>query len=385
MIRVSERSRAAILLRPEETTLRLDQRSTITFPKPGPSGPRWLELLQGAVNSLSRTPISLKIITPFLNAHIEGTEFLVRVKRDETAILVFAGTVLAENRAGRVRLQSGQQAIAKALQPPQRSLVIRPRDAVEWALYYPPIIDFRSEAYGGDAPTLRAALSLYRQGKLAEALARLDGVPADGRDARYFDLKAAMLLSIGRVDEALPAIDQALSLNPKDGTALALRSIMTLVRNDKDGALSLAQEAAAIEPRSAVPHIALSYVRQARFELDEALATLNEAVRLAPEDALVHARLAELELSRGNLDRALTSAERAAELSPQLSRTQTVLGFAYLTQIKTKEAKAAFQEAIRLDSADPLARLGLGLALIREGEVKDGTRELETAVSLESE
>ena len=36
MIRVSERSRAAILLRPEETTLRLDERSTITIPMLAP-------------------------------------------------------------------------------------------------------------------------------------------------------------------------------------------------------------------------------------------------------------------------------------------------------------------------------------------------------------
>ena len=152
LIRVSQRSRAAIVLWPDETTLRLDQRSTITIPKPAPSGPRWLELLQGAVNFLSRTPRSLKITTPFLNAHIEGTDFLVRVNGNETAILVFAGTVLAENRAGRVRLQSGQLAIAKAGQAPQRSLVLHPRDAVAWALYYPPLIDWRPAALGEDLP-----------------------------------------------------------------------------------------------------------------------------------------------------------------------------------------------------------------------------------------
>ena len=383
MIRVSERSRAAILLRPEKTTLRLDQRSTITFPKLAPSGPRWLELLQGAVNFLSRTPMSLKIITPFLNAHIEGTEFLVRVNRDETAILVFAGTVLAENHAGRVRLQSGQQAIAKAGQAPQRSLVLRPRDAVAWALYYPPIIDFRSEAYGGDAPTLRAALSLYRQGKLVEALARFDEFPASYRDARYFDLRAALLLSIGRVDEAQSDIAQALRLQRTDATAMALQSVIAVVKNEKQKALRLARKAVSREPQSAVPRIALSYAQQASFDIDAALESTERAVHWAPENGLAWARLAEIELSLGRRGRALEAAKKAVARDPMLARTQTVLGFVHLVQINTAEARKAFEQAIRLDSSDPLARLGLGLAKIRRGDLDAGVDEIEIAATLD--
>lgn len=384
MIRVSERSRAAILLRPEETTLRLDQRSTITFPKPAPGGPRWLELLRGAANFLSRTPISLKIITPFLNAHIEGTEFLVRVNRDETAILVFAGTVLAENRAGRVRLQSGQQAIAKAGQAPQRYLIIRPRDAVAWALYYPPLIDWRPPALGEDLPApLRAAVALYRRGRMAEALAALDTVPPEQRDARYLQIHAALLLSVGRSDDALPVIERAITRDPRDGVALALKSVVILVRGDKEQALHLAEAAAHADPRSPVTWVALSYAQQARFELDDAMASVKKAIDLAPRNALVNARLAELELSRGDLGAALEAAEHATESDPGLSRTQTVLGFVHLAQINTAEARKAFEQAIRLDSSDPLARLGLGLAKIRQGDLDAGVSEIEIAAALD--
>ncbi len=381
MIRVAERSRAAILLRPEETTLRLDERSAMTIPMVEPKIPRWLELLRGAANFLSRTPISLKIRTPFLNAHIEGTEFLVRVDEDEAAILVFAGTVLAENRAGRVRLQSGQQAIAKAGQAPQRSLVLRPRDAVEWALYYPPIIDFRSEPYGGDAPALRAALSLYRKGKLLKTLARLDEVPADRRDARYFDLRAALLLSVGRVEEARSDIAQALRLNRADATAIALRSVIALVKSQKRKALRLARQAVAREPQSPVPHIALSYAQQASFDIEAALESSEQATQLAPDNGLAWARIAELELSLGRRGRALKAAEKAVALDPMLARTQTVLGFVALAKIQLEDAQASFEKAIRFDSADPLPRLGLGLVQIRQGELAEGTESIAIAAS----
>ena len=383
MIRVSERSRAAILLRPEETTLQLDQRSTITIPKPAPSGPRWLELLRGAANFLSRTPRSLKITTPFLNAHIEGTEFLVRVNGDETAILVFAGTVFAENRAGRVRLQSGQQAVAKAAQPPQRSLVIRPRDAVEWALYYPPIIDYRSTALTRGVPEIQEALRLYRQGRMREALARLDAIPTDRRDARYYDLRAAMLLTVGRVDEVQSDITQALRVDRADTTAIALRSVIALVKNQKRKALRLARQAVAREPQSPVPYVALSYAQQASFDIEPALASVRRAVPLAPDNGLAWARIAELELSLGRRGRALEAAEKAVALDPMLARTQTVLGFVKLAQIQLEDAQTSFEKAIRLDSADPLPRLGLGLVQIRQGKLDEGTEAIEIAATLD--
>ncbi len=384
MIRVSERSRAAILLREDETTLQIDQLTAITFPKVAPSAPRWLELLKGAANFLSRTPRSFKVITPFLNAYIEGTEFLVHVRADDTAILVFSGTVLAENRAGRVRLQSGQQAIAKTGQAPQRSLVMRPRDAVAWALYYPPIIDFRSEVHaGGDASRIRDALYLYRQGKLLEALARLDEFPAGYRDARYFNLRAAMLLSIGRVDEARSDIAQALRLQHTDATAMALQSIIALVKNEKQNALRLARQAVAHEPQSPVPHIALSYAQQASFDIEAALESSEQATQLAPDNGLAWARVAELELSLGRRGRALKAAKKAVALDPMLARTQTVLGFVALAQIQLEDAQTSFEKAIRFDSADPLPRLGLGLAKIRQGDLDEGTEAIEIAATLD--
>lgn len=56
MVRVSTRSRAAVVLLVSGTTLQLDQRTTMTIPKEAPAAPRWLELLRGAANFLSRTP-----------------------------------------------------------------------------------------------------------------------------------------------------------------------------------------------------------------------------------------------------------------------------------------------------------------------------------------
>ena len=284
--------------------------------------------------------------------------------------------MLAENSAGRVRLQSGQQAIAKTGQAPQRSLVIRPRDAVAWALYYPPIIDFRSEAHaGGDASRLRHALYLYRQGKLLEALARFDEIPAGYRDARYFNLRAAMLLSIGRVDEARSDIAQALRLQRTDATAMALQSVIALVKNEKQNALRLARQAVAREPQSPVPRIALSYAQQASFDIEAALESSEQATQLAPDNGLAWARLAEIELSLGRRGRALKAAKKAVALDPMLARTQTVLGF---VSSRADPARGCAERASSRRSdwipAIPCRGLGLGLAKIRQGDLDEAPK-----------
>ena len=137
---VAKRSRAAVLLR-NQTLLRLDEATTITFTKIEPNKPSWLNLLKGAVHFISRTPKSLDVATPFVNAGIEGTEFVVRVEPAETGIWVFEGQVLARNALGRLMLASGEAAVAKKGRAPERRLVVKPREAVQWALYYPPLID----------------------------------------------------------------------------------------------------------------------------------------------------------------------------------------------------------------------------------------------------
>src|SRR5918992_703585 len=328
----------------------------------------------------------LEIETKAVTTTVRGTELNLAIEPVEaTRLTVLEGVVEFRNPQGSVFVAAKEQAIVKPGEAPRKVVIINPRDAVQWALYYPPLIDYRQVIYpeGPDAQAIRRALKHYRRGALPETLRSLEQVPPERRDARFFTLRAGLLLSVSQVAEARADIEEALRRNPSEATAYALRSIIALVQNQKEKALSLARKAAELEPQAPVPQVALSYAYQAAFDLEKALDSLKQAVRLAPEDALIHARLAELELSRGELERALKLARRAVALDPELARTQTVLGFAYLTQIRTVQAKAAFERAITLDSADPLPRLGLGLAKIQDGDLTEGTREIAIAASLD--
>jgi tetratricopeptide (TPR) repeat protein len=385
MVRTHERSRAALLLS-NETTLRLDQRTTLTLAAPDSDKASLMDLFTGALHVITRTARPFKVRTPFVNANVEGTEFLVAVGAESGSVAVYEGRVTADNERGSVVVASGELAIATRNSAPRKEIMVRPRDAVQWALYFPTVFDYRLGAGIAGAPgeaALQESIALYRKGRLVEAIARLEDVPEGLRNPRFLTFRSGLLLLVGRLDEAKPDIERALALDPRNSDAYSLQAIIAVVENYPDEAVRLADKAVELDPASPAARIALSYARQAQFKVEEALATARKAVELDPQNGLAWARVAELEMSTGNIDRALDAAKRAAELNPDLAKTQTVLGFAYLASIDTQAAKAAFEKAIELDSADPLPRLGLGLATIRQGDLQGGREQIEIATSLD--
>jgi tetratricopeptide (TPR) repeat protein len=380
-IRTGSLSRAAVVLINEEV-LRLDEDTTLklTDVPLDAQQPSLLDLAAGAVQSFSRAPRKVNVKTSYMTLAIRGTEFAVRAEPDRSLLTVFEGEVLASNEQGEVAVPRNQSVVATPGQPPQPFLIARPRDAVQWSLYYPPIF----AAPPGAAPELADAQRLAAGGDIAGAVAALDALPDAGRNAAVQAYRAALLLQVGRADEARVAIDAALAANPASADALALRAVIGVVQNERDAALADARKAVELAPTSAAAKTALSYAQQAVFDVEGARATMEQAVAEQPEDALAWARLSELWLMTGFRDRSREAADRAAQLAPDLERVQTVRGFADLVEFRTGTASAAFERAIALNPADPLPRFGLGLAQIREGSLDQGRANLELAVGLDS-
>ena len=351
-IRVGKNSRAAVQLQ-NDAVLRLDRETVLTFSGVEQERTYLIDLLKGAAHFFSRGPKSLKVKTPFVNAAVEGTEFSVAVDETQADVSLFQGRVRCSNDKGEVLLAKGQGSVAREGQAPTAYTLVRPLDAVAWALYYPPVVEMGPEA-----------------------LDRLSFA-----DKKVY--QAAWQLSLGQVREASAKLNEALALDRTHSSAMALQAIIAVVSNQKDEALTLAQQAVSLNPESATAHLALSYARQARFDLEGALADLETAVSVAPHHALCRARLSELRLCMGDVDGAFEAAQQAAKINPKVARTQTVLGFAYLAKFKVGKAAEAFKVAIDLDQAAPLPRLGLGLCEIRCGDLKKGRQRLEVAAGLD--
>ncbi len=357
-IRTRKQSRATVEII-NQTIIRLNQNTILALPHKEDEATvydRIINLLKGKVFLRSRKTHRLKVTTPFLNAVHQGTEFIVEVKPDQASILVLDGKVAANNKLGQVVVNKGQQAVASTGQAPQvKAIKISPQDAVQWLLYYPPILDKKM---------------LVKEQSNTES-------------SNFLVQKAANLLNLGQVYDAQEAINKANRLSPDNADLLALNAVIAIAKNRSTHAFDLASRAVMQDSKSIAAKIALSYTLQAQLKLLDAVKIMEIAVQQEPDHALAWARLAELQLSLGDHKKALASAQKARQLNPSLAHVQIVLGFSDLAQSDSKQAQKSFEQAIHLSPNEPLARLGLGLAKIRQGHVVEGTRNIEAAVSLD--
>ncbi|MGD9016267.1 MAG: FecR family protein, partial [Desulfobacterales bacterium] len=104
-VRVMDHSRAALVL-PNDAVVRLDQQTTVSITPPEEKPSYLLNLVKGAVHFFSRVPRSLRILTPFVNGTIEGTEVALTAIGSESTVSVIEGKLRIENDLGDLLLAS---------------------------------------------------------------------------------------------------------------------------------------------------------------------------------------------------------------------------------------------------------------------------------------
>ncbi|MGR9087627.1 MAG: FecR domain-containing protein, partial [Gammaproteobacteria bacterium] len=289
-VRVERYSRASLSLS-NGIVLRLDEGTVLSLNGIAPDKPTLLDLLKGFVHFISRTPKRLDITSPIANAGPEGTEFAIHVTDARASLWVYEGGVRFFNSRGSVHLNPGQGAQSLAGEAPQAQIGIKPQDAVNWALYYPPLLPY-PEASARIDTDVRTAIEDFRHGRIDDALFRLDALSSEKRTPYYYQVRGAIRLTAGRVGLAMQDIRALFAKQSNDANALALQSVLALTQNRKEEALLLARYAVAADSASPAAYSALSYAEQGRFELDKALAAAEQAVKYAPHDAMAWARKA---------------------------------------------------------------------------------------------
>jgi FecR-like protein len=168
-ISVGERSRADVALL-NEPLIRLDQNTTLTL-NAIKEDRSIIQLIKGVIYFFSRLPRNLEINTTFVNAGVEGTEGLVAVETNRTLISIFEGRVRAENQFGSLLIAGGQSAVAEQGRAPVVTLIARPRDAVQWAIYYVPTLYFRPTDFPAGAGwegMVRNSIEAYMKGDVRQ-------------------------------------------------------------------------------------------------------------------------------------------------------------------------------------------------------------------------
>jgi len=380
-VRVGENSRAALHLS-NNTYLRLAEKSLMSFPREQRNDGFWVELSEGVGHFISRIVNRFEVNTPYVNAAVEGTEFIVRARAPQGGVTVIEGKVLASNQAAREQLTAGQQANASNAQSPLTRLTVNSQTSVEWAIHYPPVLTLDSlhPSNAEDARRLNEIVLLNNAGRPDLALQQFPQNQV--LSAELSIARAAILLGVGRVTDAEAELTANMNAQ-KAPAANAMLAVSHASRNDGENALKYATKATEAGPTLALTYIARSYAEQANLQLNAARASAVRATEVESDNLVAWQRLSELELVTGHVSAAAAASERARKLAPENPDVLTGAGFVALFELKLKNAESLFRQALKQGSNNPQTRLGLGLTLLRSGDLQAGREQLEYAASLD--
>ena len=169
-------------------------------------------------------------------------------------------------------------------------------------------------------------------------------------------------LEVGRIPEAIAALEKAVRLDPKSAQAHNFLGGALLAAGRPQEALSHLRRASALAPEDAHLHFNLGKGFSAARQPADAAREFRAAIRLFPEFSEAHDELGVLLFSRNRLTEALASFQRAVDLAPDSAIAHSDLGGALAQAGRTEEALQHVRRALELDpnhgpALENLARL----------------------------
>jgi len=230
---------------------------------------------------------------------------------------------------------------------------------------------------GTDVTAQRALAKLYLSaGRAGAALELLRPLVADNvQDAELQTYYGIALSRVGRLDEARTALEQALSIDPKQ--ALAQRGLTLLeqqsqltggqqVAFSEEGGAAFQQGLYALEVQdysaaasafarasktddNGLTAFYLGYAEQLTGDPRTALADYQKALQSFPDSDIVLNNLGYAHLQLGRFDLALEQLQKALAANPENARAQLNMGLTYYGLGRYQEALDAFDAALKLD------------------------------------
>lgn len=372
-VRTRALSRAAVQLS-DRSVIRLDERTTLEILPPRRAEKKRFGLPAGSLYFFNREkPADVEFETPLAAGAIRGTEFLLEAASAPAAVhlALIDGLVSLHSAGDEIQLHRGEEVSLAPGQPPRKTALIDVNGQIQWALYYPVVVNPEEIALNADEQKkLSEVLANYRAGDMLRALA----VWPQASDVTSGDIQilhAQLLLAVGRAREA----EQLLAAANSSPATAALRKLIAVVKGERPEPTA--------DEHSASSQLARSFVLQGRSDLQAARAAARRAADLAPGFGSAQERLAELEFAFGNHRQALAGLKRALDLSPRLASALALQGFVLLDQGRVSGALVSFDQARELDAALGSAWLGRGLCLLRERKFSDARASLQAAAALE--
>jgi Flp pilus assembly protein TadD len=216
-----------------------------------------------------------------------------------------------------------------------------------------------------DAATLAKSIS-DRQALENVAGAEL-WVTHDPRSAANQAALGTSYVRVGRFEEAVQHLEEALRLDPRSANAHNyLGGALLGLRRDED-ALAHFRRAVALSPRDEHLHFNLAKALDQTGRSAEAIREFGRAIALNPTLADAHQNLGAILFKQGHLPEAIAELQRAAALRPDSVAVHSDLGGALAEAGRFEEAGVELRRALEIDPGNMAARENLSLLERRLG------------------
>jgi Flp pilus assembly protein TadD len=396
------------LLFVEGTQIKVNRKSTLSIRPSAGAGAKGtvLGLSEGEIWSRARAvPGGLRIETPSATAAIRGTDWDLLVDEKGTSyVTVLRGVVEFYNDFGSLLVNPGEQATAEVGRPPVKTVLIKPKDRVQWVVSYqlfvPDLVRFgpyrRGEALkelssarertAKDPSDREAAISLaetlYDLKQRRESLALVEDVLSkEPSNRRALVLRGYLFLDAGRTDEAEGDFERALKAKAKgkgkSGRIEAKAGLagVALARNEVARAGALVKEIAG-EDRSPLAGLLAASFEAYLGDFRKALRICVDQAKVHPSDERFRILAAGLSLLIDERVQAREFLAQAFSLNPESSEAHAVLGACEHLEGRGKFAEDAYRKSLDLDPDNAGAMGGLGVLLMEKGDYSGAEREL---------
>ena len=190
----------------------------------------------------------------------------------------------------------------------------------------------------------------------AEALTKAD--PASASHAAFL---GASYVRAGRLRDAIPALERAISLDPRSASNENYLGGALAASGRSEEALVHLRRASTLAPRDARIRFNYARVLAGVGQQQRAFEELTRAVELDPLFSEAHHELGVLLFSANRLSPAIAHLQRAADLLPQSADVRGDLGGALAEAGRTGEAMAQLRRALEIDPANQTARQNLAI------------------------
>ncbi|MDR3555971.1 MAG: FecR domain-containing protein [Syntrophobacteraceae bacterium] len=296
-----------------------------------------------------------EVETPAVTVAIRGTEFNLRVTPDGATDLVLVdGKLSLANPQGHIDLNPGEEGFAEVGKAPVKRVILQPKDAVQWSLYYPGIFSFR------DIP-----LAAQSGGKAESGIIRNAETAYDAGD-----------LYRGERDA-----DEELARNPENADALCILGWISLQRQDAQKAAGYFERAA---KRGASPALRISGLALATYRLGDlvgAYKLMTAEVRKGESSSLTLVMSGYFAMLVGKIDEAKAFLADHRISGRDSAMAHSLLAQMYLIQNSKEQASREAAIALQANSRSPMAKMTAALVKISYFDLPGARRLLQESIA----